>query len=95
MKQVYCQPYTKGRHISAYIGKPAKGIFEHDQIKIHLGNVPKDCTCGGNIYITADECADYIRALSAGLHHWILQNNKHIVKAKNKSEREEKQKRPQ
>ena len=87
MKQVYCQPYKNKKenyHISGYYGKPPKDVFKYDCIKIHLG---KDCpTCGGVIYITPDEAADYIRALSAALHHYLVksEDTKHIIKAKSK-----------
>ena len=83
MKKVYCQPYTKGKHISAWYGKPPKGIFKYDQIKIHIGGV-ENCKCKGDIYITPDECADLIRAFSAALHFWLVANTKKIIKAKSK-----------
>lgn len=83
MKKVYCQPYTNGNHISAYYGKPPKGTFKYDTIKIHISK-EDGCKCGGYIYITPDECADYIRAFSAGLHHWLVDNTKKIIRAKSK-----------
>ena len=82
MKKVYCQPYTKGQHISAWYGKPPKGIFKYDQIKIYLGKNSDNCNCNGYIYITPDECADAIRAFSAALHFWLVDNTKKIIKAK-------------
>lgn len=84
MKKVYCQPYKNNKHISAWYGKPPKGHFKYDQIKIHLGGEQEGCKCGGDIYITPDECADYIRAFSAALHHWLVKNTKKIIEAKSK-----------
>lgn len=83
MKKVYCQPYTKENHISGYYGKPPKGHFKYDEIKLHVGN--EHCKeCGGNLYLTADEAVDIIRALSASIHHWYLktEHGKKVVKAK-------------
>lgn len=84
MKLVYLQPYKNRQHISAYYGKPPKGHFKYDKIKIHIGGQESDCKCGRYIYITADECADYIRAFSAALHHYLVNENPKIIKAKSK-----------
>lgn len=75
MKKVYSQPYKGGNHISGYYGKPPKKHFELDEIKIHLGRIEKDCSCGGFVYMTPDEALDIIRALSAALHHWYLKSD--------------------
>ncbi|MBP9717445.1 MAG: hypothetical protein KBD44_01885 [Candidatus Pacebacteria bacterium] len=86
MKKVYCQPYTGGNHISGYYGKPPKNQFRLDEIKLHLGKIEKNCTCGGFVYMTADEAIDIIRALSAAVHHWYLKSNhgKKVIKEKSK-----------
>jgi hypothetical protein len=82
MRKVYCQPYLGKHHISSYYGKPPKGHFKYDQIKVYVGKGENGCKCGGYIYITPDEAADYIRAFSAALHHWLVKNTQHIIKAK-------------
>lgn len=85
MKLVYRQPYTKNRYIACWYGKPPKGVFEHDTIKLKIPS--SDCReCGDFIYITPDEAADFIRALSAGIHHFLVKDKsvKHIIKLKNK-----------
>jgi hypothetical protein len=84
MKHVYAQPYRGGHHISGYYGKPPKGQFKYDTIKLHLGRLEKDCKCGGFVYMTPDEAVAMIRALSASLHFWTVENTKKIIKAKNK-----------
>jgi hypothetical protein len=79
MKKVYCQPYTKGNSIQCwYYKKVPKGVFKYDQIRVRLNEPP-------DIWITPDEAADLIRAISAGLHHWLVDNTKRIIKAKSKS----------
>lgn len=76
MKLIYSQPYSKNRkrlQTLCYYGKAPKGIFKWDVIKIRL---PGDSCkkCGSFIYITPDEAADFIRALSAGLHHFLTKH---------------------
>ena len=83
MKKVYHQPYTKKRSISCWYGKPPKGVFKHDTIKLKIPS--GGCKiCGDIIYITPDEAADFIRALSAGLHHFLVKDKsvEHIIKDK-------------
>ena len=78
MRKVYWQPYTKRREISAWIGTPPKGHFKYDLIKVRLSDQ-------GDIWVTPDEAADIIRALSAALHHWLVKGEvtpKRIVRAK-------------
>lgn len=83
MKKVYCQPYTKGKHISGYFGKVPKGVFKYDEIKLHFSG--NNCSeCGDDIYMTSDEAVAIIRALSASLHFWVVKNTKKIIKAKSK-----------
>ena len=83
MKKVFYQKYLKGDHISSWYGKPPKGHFKYDEIKIYVGT-SNNCKCGGFIYITPDECSAYIRAFSAALHHWLVDNTPKIIKAKSK-----------
>lgn len=82
MKEVYCQPYSKKKHISGYFGKPPKGVFKYDEIGVHLGNACEKC--GSNIYVTPDEAVALIRAISASLHFWVVKNTNKIIKAKGK-----------
>lgn len=84
MIKIYCQPYTKRREISAWYGKAYKGHFIYDQIRI---KIPQ----GDDIFITPDEAADLIRALSAALHHWFVKSpeTKHIIAAKNERQKNE------
>ena len=84
MRKVYCQPFTKKRHISGYFGKPPKDVFKYDEIKIHLGAACEKC--GSNIYITPDEAVTLIRAISAALHFWVVKNTQKIIKAKKKAD---------
>ncbi len=87
MKLIYNQPYTKHRAISCWYGKPPRTVFRHDVIKLRLP--ANQCTkCGDYLYITPDEAADIIRALSAGLHHYLVDTNKEIIKAKRQTEKE-------
>ena len=89
MKKVYHQPYTKNRATSCWYGKPEKGIFKYDIIKVKLPS--NDCKkCGDYIYITPDEGADIIRAISAGLHHFLVNDVSvsHIIKAKTRAEKQ-------
>jgi hypothetical protein len=85
MKKVYNQPYKnrEGKYvISGYYGKAPKNEFKYDEIGIRIG---KGCDkCGAMIYITPDEAADLIRAISASLHHWLVNSEmtKKIIKAK-------------
>jgi hypothetical protein len=83
MKLVYNQPYTKKRNTKCWYGKPPKGVFKYDVIKLELPD--KSCKhCGNFIFITPDEASDFIRALSAGLHHFLVDDKavKHIIEAK-------------
>lgn len=77
MKLVYVQDYEDGQSIACWYGKPPKGQFIHDTIRLKLGS--KD-----DIYITPDEAATMIRALSSGLAHFLTSDKsvKHIIKAK-------------
>lgn len=69
MKKVFFQKYKKGIEISSYYGKPPKKYFEGDVIRLCLGK-------GDDIYITPDEASTIIRALSAGLSHYLVKNDK-------------------
>ena len=83
MKLVYSQPYTKKRFTKCWYGIPPKDVFEYDVIKIQLPD--NSCKhCGGIIYITPDEATDFIRALSAGVHHFLVKDKSisHIIKKK-------------
>ena len=86
MKKVYNQPYTKNRSITCWYGKPPKGVFKHDVIKIKLPahDQVDGCKCEDIIYVTPDEAADLIRALSAGIHHFLVKDEsvQHIIRAK-------------
>jgi len=69
MRKVYCQPYKNKNHISCWYGKPPKGIFRGDVIKLHV-------SMGDDLWMTPDEAATMIRALSAGLCHYLVKNDK-------------------
>lgn len=77
MKLVYYQPYKKRRNTACWYGEPPKNIFKHDTIKLKLPD-------NAIIYLTPDEATDFIRALSAGLHHFLVRDKsvQHIIKAK-------------
>lgn len=75
MKKVFFQEYNNNIEIACYYGKPPKRYFEGDVIKLHLGK-------GDDIYITPDEASTLIRALSAGLSHYLVKNDK-LAKLKN------------
>lgn len=77
MKKVFNQPYTNNIHISSYYGKPPKGHFEGDVIRLDVG-------VGDSIYMTPDEASTIIRALSAGLSHYLVKNDK-LAKLKNEN----------
>lgn len=85
MKLIYNQPYTSKRSTKCWYGKPPKKVFKHDTIKIQIPGQPCE-HCGSFIFITPDEAADFIRALSAGLHHFLVKDKsvQHIIKAKRK-----------
>jgi FMN phosphatase YigB (HAD superfamily) len=74
MKKVFNQQFTKGGSITCWYGKPPKDIFQYDVIRLKLGK--KD-----DIYITPDEASCIIRALSAGLSHYLVEEDK-CAKAK-------------
>lgn len=82
MRKIYHQPYTKKRATIAWYGKPPKDVFEYDVIRVQL---PDD---KGDMWMTPDEAADFIRAVSAGLHHFLCNDKsvKHIIKAKTKAD---------
>lgn len=67
MKLIYYQPYTKKRATKCWYGTPPKGIFKNDVIKLQEPD-------GEQIWVTPDEAADMIRALSAGLHHALVKH---------------------
>ncbi len=73
MRKVFNQPYTKKRAITCWFGNPPKDIFKYDVIRIKFGDCEK---CGGIIYMTPDEASTAIRALSAGLSHYLVRNDK-------------------
>jgi hypothetical protein len=79
MNKVYSQPYNGKKEIACWYGVPPKGHFKYDVIRIEL-------PVGDDIWLTPDEAADLIRALSAGLHHWLVKSEitKRIIKAKYK-----------
>jgi len=88
MKQVYNQPYTKKRATTCWYGNPPKDVFKYDVIRIRVpSNMCK--TCSDILYVTPDEAACLIRALSAGLHHFLVKdkNVNHIIKEKSKAEK--------
>lgn len=82
MKLVYNQPFTKGRATKCWYGKPPKGVFKYDMIKLQLADLED------NLWMTPDEASDLIRALSAGLHHFLVNDKSvnHIIDAKGKAE---------
>lgn len=75
MRKVYCQPYKGKKEISCWYGKPPKDIFQGDIICLQI-------PLGDKIYLTPDEVATCIRALSAGLHHYLVKEDKY-TKMKN------------
>lgn len=82
MKLIYNQPYIKNRNTKCWYGEPGKKVKKHCKYDIIKLQLPDD---GGFIYITPDEAADFIRAASAGLHHFLVKHPmvKKIIKAKN------------
>ena len=76
MRKIFCQPYSKGKHISCYYGKALKGHFKGDIIRVHFG-------IGDDLFMTPDEASTLIRALSAGLSHYLVNNDK-LAKLKEK-----------
>lgn len=74
MREIFCQPYSGKKKISCHYGKPPKDIFKYDVIKLNFGD--------NFDYMTPDEAATIIRALSAGLAHYLVKNDK-CAKAKN------------
>lgn len=83
MKEVYRQPYTQNRAVEGWYGKPPKGHFKYDQIKLRI---PCKEQKGEYFYMTPNEALDIIRALSAAVNHWLLNENgyKKILKALSK-----------
>jgi hypothetical protein len=79
MKRLFSQLYTKGKEITSWYGKPPKSQFRGDVIRFQLGR--KEWT----FYITPDEAATIIRALSAGLAHYLVNEDK-WTRAKEKNE---------
>ena len=74
MRKVFSQPYKKRKQIASWYGKPPKDIFRYDVIKIHIADGCEKC--GGNFYMTPDEASTLIRALSAGLAHYLANHSK-------------------
>ena len=75
MKKVFFQKYTDEVEIACYYGKPPKKWFPGDVIRLHFG-------VGTDMYMTPDEASTMIRALSAGLSHYLVKNDK-LSKLKN------------
>ena len=84
MTKVFSQPYTKvvdnkkvEVEISSFYGKPGKTHFKHDCIRLCVSD-------GDDIWMTPDEAATIIRALSAGLAHFLVGGKaySHIIKSK-------------
>jgi hypothetical protein len=77
MKKVYRRSYLGNREISCWYGTPSRGQFEYDVIRLKLSK-------GDDVWLTPDEAAAVIRALSAGLHHWLVESDemREIIDAK-------------
>jgi len=70
MRKVFNQSYTTNHEeISCYYGEPPKKYYEGDVIRLHIGK-------GDDIFVTPDEASTIIRALSAGLSHYLVKNDK-------------------
>lgn len=70
MKLVYRQFYNKGKSwIEGRYGKPPRGQFQGDVIGLA---VRRNKRMQHTWYMTADEAADFIRAISAALHHALV-----------------------
>lgn len=83
MKLVYNQPFTNNRATKCWYGKPPKSIFKYDVIKLQLADA-KDI-----LWFTPDEAVDVIRALSSGVHHYLVDSDEHqyIIDSKSEAER--------
>lgn len=81
MKKVFFQKYSDEIEITCYYGKPPEGYFEGDVIKLRVGK-------GDDLYMTPDEASTMIRALSAGLSHYLVKNDR-LAKLKNENENKE------
>jgi len=69
MKLVFKQQYTNNIQISSYYGKPLKGLFKGDVIRLDVG-------VGDSLYMTPDEASTIIRALSTALSFYLVENDK-------------------
>jgi hypothetical protein len=69
MDMVFNQQFEGGYEISCYYGTPPDDIFEGDVIRLCLAK-------GDDVWVTPDEAATLIRALSAGLSHYLVEEDR-------------------